>query len=313
MRSDAPKTCKGVRELRIRTKNFAGLLERPDVLYSDGWPVSETYKIAGGWIYPEGGSEWSAGQLQKTYEDPNLFLSFARLGSHGEPSEKSILEWVSRYGLLHAQKGEFLVPAPGTVADFRANVLCAYQLLGLHVNIKTRNIDALRAMVVKAKRHPSSEWPTTPSTTVEKHLAAVREDFAKLGAEYERDVERYRKAVANGWLVPPETDDGWSDDDVVDFASIGLRSVLKEQVGEIRLGFGEHREHPERGHETEHVAHRGYDCPDLLSAIYLQLYLFITDNKPLRHCKACGEPFVLTRKDKWFCNPTCRSRARRYR
>jgi predicted nucleic acid-binding Zn ribbon protein len=53
----------------------------------------------------------------------------------------------------------------------------------------------------------------------------------------------------------------------------------------------------------------------LLSAIYLQFYLLVTDNKPMRHCEnpACGMPIPITRKDKRFCNASCRSNARHYR
>ena len=56
-------------------------------------------------------------------------------------------------------------------------------------------------------------------------------------------------------------------------------------------------------------------CPDLLSAIYLQFVLFVTDNKPVRRCEnpPCGMPFPVTRRGKRFCNATCRSNARHYR
>lgn len=49
--------------------------------------------------------------------------------------------------------------------------------------------------------------------------------------------------------------------------------------------------------------------------MYLQFYLFITSDKPMRHCEnpTCGMPLLVTRKDKRFCNGTCRSNARHYR
>jgi len=60
---------------------------------------------------------------------------------------------------------------------------------------------------------------------------------------------------------------------------------------------------------------RLWTCPDLLSAMYLQFYLLITDAEPMRRCQnpACGKPFPATRKNKRFCNDTCRSNARHYR
>jgi hypothetical protein len=56
-------------------------------------------------------------------------------------------------------------------------------------------------------------------------------------------------------------------------------------------------------------------CPSLISAIYMQFCLLLMENKPMRLCEnpACGMPFQVTRKDKRFCNNTCRSNARHYR
>jgi len=60
---------------------------------------------------------------------------------------------------------------------------------------------------------------------------------------------------------------------------------------------------------------RSWGCPDLLSVLYLQFYLLITDFEPMRRCQnlACGMPFPAIRKNKPFCNNTCRSNARHYR
>jgi hypothetical protein len=54
-------------------------------------------------------------------------------------------------------------------------------------------------------------------------------------------------------------------------------------------------------------------CYDLRSALYLQFALMTASTKPWRRCanKKCGMPFLATRKDKFHCNDTCRSGARK--
>jgi hypothetical protein len=59
---------------------------------------------------------------------------------------------------------------------------------------------------------------------------------------------------------------------------------------------------------------QSWNCPDLLSAIYLQLYLWMTESLPMRRCvnPPCGTPFPLTRKDKQVCSRSCGSNLRHY-
>jgi hypothetical protein len=56
-----------------------------------------------------------------------------------------------------------------------------------------------------------------------------------------------------------------------------------------------------------------WHCPDLISAIYLQLFLLATKNTPMRFCKACQTPLPAKPRHKRFCNSTCRSNARNHR
>jgi hypothetical protein len=59
--------------------------------------------------------------------------------------------------------------------------------------------------------------------------------------------------------------------------------------------------------------HFSWHCPDLISAIYLQLFLLATKNTPMRFCEACQTPLPTKAKHKRFCNSTCRSNARNHR
>jgi|SRR5215216_707800 len=50
-----------------------------------------------------------------------------------------------------------------------------------------------------------------------------------------------------------------------------------------------------------------WSCSDLLGAIYLQFFLWVSGNKPVRisENERCRMPFLLTRKNKRFCSDAC--------
>jgi hypothetical protein len=73
-----------------------------------------------------------------------------------------------------------------------------------------------------------------------------------------------------------------------------MMSLWNDPSSHYRLGFSWH-------------------CPDLISAIYLQLFLLGKKNTPMRFCKACQTPLPAKPKHKLFCNPTCRSNGRNHR
>jgi hypothetical protein len=60
---------------------------------------------------------------------------------------------------------------------------------------------------------------------------------------------------------------------------------------------------------------QSYECPDLLSALYFQFYLFIRNEMPMRYCDhpTCRTPFPVSRSDRFHCNKTCRSGVRYHR
>ena len=277
------------------------------------WPVAEKYKILGGVIYVDD-PHYDLRYLD-AFSDPDLFLSFARLGARGEPSERSILRWVSEHGLLRRENEKHgplldteVNQASITVDEFRAEVLCALQLLNLHMDIREENFAALQAKiyVMDEKRHLSSYWPNTPPTDLEKHFAATREANGKT-----------REALLHLENVLPVPDDPkWTSLDRFDvfIALAGLQQIVKNRLANVRLDFNQNwtRFQPLG---SDYRIPRSWYCPDLLSAMYLQLYLLITDFEPMRLCQnpACGMPFPATRKNRMYCNDTCRSNARHYR
>jgi hypothetical protein len=73
-----------------------------------------------------------------------------------------------------------------------------------------------------------------------------------------------------------------------------MLSLMKDPQSHFRLGFSWH-------------------CPDLISAIYLQLFLLATKNTPMGFCETCQSPFPAKPRHKRFCNSTCHSNARNHR
>ena len=120
---------------------------------------------------------------------PLTLLHTVRLGARGEPSESSILHWVSERGLLRRENEKHGVllntevnQASITMEEFRADVLCACQLLNLHVDIREENFAALQAKTygMDEKRHLSSYWPRTPPTELDIYFANRRDTYKQI-------------------------------------------------------------------------------------------------------------------------------------
>jgi len=255
-------------------------------------------------------------RLTSPLSDPNLFLSFARLGSHGEPSEKSILRWVNAQGLLKGRDrlresefagaiafGPLLEPHerieqhPVSVHDFRKEVRSAYQMLRLYANVRGRDYAAIAEWFL-------AETPQTPrapaqSTMVERYLDRWR--------NFEYDSVRW---MLQQGITTRRREGEW----LIGTAKSALLGSVAYSVRNIRLTL---TDLPAPGNQGPNplFARRTMRCPDLLSAIYLQFYLMVTDNKPMRHCEnpACGMPFPAKPKHKRHCSDSCRSNARNYR
>ena len=300
--------------MKIDKRDVAWLLEgfsKPSFIGL--WPVAKSYKILSGVIYADDPRHELLRDLD-AFGDSDLFFSFARLGARGEPSESSILHWVSEHGLLRRENekhGGLLArevnQASITMEEFRAEVLCACQLLNLHMDIREENFAALQAKIygMDEKRHLSSYWPHTPPTDLEEYFANRRDTCSKA-----------RDALGLLHEGSPFDEPEWTSVERWDvFVALGaLQEIVKDRLADVRLDFDHHwtGTQPLR---SDYRIRRSWDCPDLCSAMYLQFYLVITDFEPMRRCQnpACVLPFPATRKNRRFCNATCRSNARNYR
>ena len=318
--------------MKLDKKDMARLLEgvtAPDMV--GWWPVAVSYRIYDGSIYADDPQPIFEKDPEIDLEtdgffaDPDLFFSFARLGARGEPSEKSIYRWVLEHGLLKrknekegallsdtGRNGSEVNQAPITVMRFRAEVLCAYQLLTLYTDIWEENVGALEAHIYGSDgtRHSSSYWPNTPSTELEKFFVTHRKMYLWTIEGMRGLYEHMGSERAEGLNVKH-----W---DLLAALWV-LQQVVENRIADVRLGFAENYLGPgflvSPRSKSDYRMSRSWYCPDLLSAMYLQFYLVITDFQPMRRCQnpPCGMSFPATRKNKRFCNATCRSNARNYR
>ena len=296
--------------MAIRRREFESLLS-PIELGSDEvclWTAARPYTIINGVVIP--------GDAKRSHpyfpmSNPDMFLSLARLGSRGEPSESSILGWVNRYGLLNGydrlresgrlhygpyiKLAERIVQHPLRVSDFRREVRCANQLLRLYAEVRSRDYHAIADRFLT----PSSPHRPAQPTIVDQYVADWRSSQAYNGVRWMLDEGITSLAREGEQLF------GTARDIVLD--------SLFYMVREVRLSL---TDLPIPGGQVANgtlPVRRSMRCPDLLSATYLQFYLMVTGGRSMRNCDACGTPFPAKPKNKRHCNATCRSNARHYR
>jgi hypothetical protein len=190
--------------------------------------------------------------------------------------------------------------SPMRVETFRAEVQRAHGLLTLYAEIKAMNREAIWTRVANS------------SSVVDRILAR---EFAP-GGMHEGSLDSLRDDPN----LPVDFTHTLSTQIDLHYARHALGKSLADAVSSVRLRPRVPEPHPFLDHshwssDPPRGLAQSWDCPDLLSAIYLQFYLLVTNNKPMRRCEnaACGMPFPVTRKGKRFCNATCRSNARHYR
>ena len=277
--------------IRTSREEFEGLFDLGQSLPVLSWPLHREYWIGGGRIYGEG----SDGRAYQPLEDPDLFRSFIRLAARGQPSETSILRWVEKHGLLRrGDESEGVNQEPMSVDAFREEVRCARQLAGLFTEIRQENCPAIWARLTGEGEHRESRLH---SNVVDSYFATFQE-----AATFRRPLE------------PPDHEAH------LHHAVGAFEYLLSQLISDVSLRPTSHhilydgetvRLHRHLGGTYKPVL--SWRCPDLRSAIYLQLALVTTSSKPVRLCKrqGCGLPFVATRKDKVYCNDSCRSAARK--
>lgn len=232
------------------------------------------------------------GTLYAPLQAPDLFLSFSRLVSRGKPSQRSVLRWVQKYGLLHKTNDSFETRAaygglnqePVFVKDFVAEARNARAALNLYTDLNTGGIERFRKRLVALREQADSGL-----VLAEMDHYLVRE----LGKGVDK-MSKYDSGILQALVT------------------VELQSFVKDKLGGIRLALWSDFE--QASWAARYKPTQSWECPDLISAMYLQFYLMMTQNLAMRRCKnpACEMPIPMTRKNRKFCNPTCRSNMRHY-
>lgn len=282
--------------LRLDRFNWDSTYDQANTLLGQmgEWPLAQSYNVIGGRICPTGPRlierrfPARSPLLKKRFA-----LSFAQLGARGEPSQRRILSWVREYGLLrrkdekrpamHDLDDGGINQAHISVEDFRKEVGRARGLLTLYTQVLNEDTEAIFA---RAKQ---------PQSIVDQELA-----LGLLSPVKSERMGDFMSAKLSDAKHPAF----WEADKV-------LCSLLTDATSRVRLqtlpafevglrGQGRYRPRP------------SWYCPDLLSAIYLQIHLLITNSTTMRICENphCRTPFPPTRKDQRFCKDGCRSSAR---
>jgi len=266
------------------------LLDREEFSHRPVWFVADEYDVESDKLVVR-----KSGECRPIWplEDPDLFLSFAKLWARGEPSQRSILNWVGKHGLLMLEDetqplvsaDRQLNQAAMALEEFKAEALRARSALDLYADLyEGGGIAALK-----------------------ERIRALRADYLRVG----RPLSELDKYFVNRWGEVPD-ESGWNDGTLLWAAAMHLQGFVQSRVANVRLGFS--------GELVPWVPSRGYKpvqswhCPDWLSAIYLQFYFWMTDALPMRRCinPACEMPFPATRSNKRVCSRSCRSNLRHY-
>jgi hypothetical protein len=141
---------------------------------------------------------------------------------------------------------------------------------------------------------------------LKKWVRGISEDYRQMKPLSEMDEIFYKR-----W-PDISNEPRWADGTLQWVAITILEGFVTRKLADVRPDFWSKilPETPPNAYKPSPSWH----CPDLLSAIYLQPYLWMTSSLPMRRCAnpACGTPFLVTRKDKRVCSRTCRSNLRHY-
>jgi hypothetical protein len=304
---------KRAKVVRIRKSEVAGSFEFDEALLGEImiWPQATRYKVVAGWIDLEPGSNLRRFPPPAPFADPDLALSFARLGARGEPSARGIEKWVSKYGLLFRRDerlpGDRILEdgrvnqKPMEVYKFTREVFRFRDLLRLYADIRGGDVTAV------------TQRSLEPHSAIDEELA----DYVRPALSQDSPIwERYDRLLVTISSFSLDRVMALADRFLADQLSASLDGVRLRTVPGFQIPRGASREDQRSLKTAPSSRYRlgfSWHCPDLISAIYLQLFLLATKNTPMRFCKACQTPLPAKPKHKLFCNPTCRSYGRNLR
>lgn len=307
------KRTKKVKKLKSRRKSFEGLLNSEDQYRVCTWSTAPRYEVWNKVIHPmhEEGFQCC---VYHPLEVPNLITSFARFGVRREPSKEKVKGWVSKYGLLtrveekrphweySADDKELIAnQAPLSLEDFAEHARSVRGLLDLYSEVQRGDVQKILQRI----ESPDS----SVDTRLREHSVRGLEGSARRG-DLSKNEENEIMLMAVGVLI-----------DEVNEKISGVRLVAEPNDQRATTDYGARRirarvtgepldeENNVVPYDPLHRFKQGWTCPDLLTAIYFQYYMMITNNTPLRRCEnpRCNMPFSPSRKDNKLCCPSCKA------
>lgn len=195
---------------------------------------------------------------------------------------------------------------PMEVREFTREAIRFRDLLHLYTEIRESDVTAV------------TQRSLEPRSAVDQELAAyvlpaLEEEYPNKWERHERVLEAFFSLSLNRVLA-------LADRFLADQLSESLAGVRLRTVPGFQIPHGASEEDKRSlmmslkiAPSSKYTLRFSWHCSDLISAIYLQLFLLATKNTPMRFCKACQTPFPAKPKHKRLCNSTCRSNGRNHR
>lgn len=289
-------------------REMVGLLSAETAKEVCLWFRARDYQIDGETIWPsplgERGPKWVY-----PLTNPDLFLSFTRLGQGGTPSEEQVLRWVRENGLLRRKdyseghysdgtKDDEINQQPMTLREFREEVTLANNILVLLKQIRGGDYKSLRRRIRCEPiylRDPEKDSGYYSGKGRKTAVALLVVD----------DIVTQVKVLA---------EKSPSDAMVHEWATEALEYFVEGKLTRIGMIFEKDTYHPRPTStilgEVPYRPRLTPRCPDLETALWFQFASLIGDKRPLRECSECDETFVGPEHKK-TCSPQCRKRRSR--
>lgn len=283
------------------------------------WVIAERYRVP-----PSGKIEVEKLGNYRIYnpaEDADLFRSFTKVGGNARQFERRIEDWVGKHGLLELEHHELRENCNLEFEDPYSLFVTDKSRPGERKTLNQRPVDIgefkmrvrqARSAVELYKCLHDGDYPALANWIG--HLEQVRTErelndvelicFRSKGEGASEQLER---------RLPPENSPQNSEPVAAGQVMLivsAFEVFLQKKLSGVRLSLS-----PESGllfPKDKYAPRRVYHCPDLLSAIWLQFYIAITERHPIKRCKNpnCSRPFFPAQGNQKYCCPSCTSTGR---
>jgi hypothetical protein len=291
-------------------REMVGLLSAETAKEVCLWFRARAYQIVGETIWPsplgERGPKWVY-----PLTNPDLFLSFTRLGQGGTPFEEQVLGWVRENGLLRRKEQDYshrtisqrtadgeVNHQPMTLNEFRHEVGLANNMLALLKQIRGGDYKRLRTRI--------SCEPI--------YLRDPEKDSGYYSGKGRKTAAALLVVDGIKTQVNVLAEESPSDAMVHEWATEALEYFVEQKLTRIEMIFEKDTQHPRPTStilgEVPYRPRLTPRCPDLETALWFQFASLIGDKRPLRECSECNDTFVGAERAK-TCSARCRQRRKR--